>query len=82
MPPINIGIFFFHLVLHVPIYLVSVHLAIVFTIGISPFYLTILPWFITISISSFYLTALSWFPPSSPAFDIHNCLPPQLCPGS
>ena len=49
------------MVLHVPIYLVSVHLAIVITIGISYFYLTTLPWFITISISSFYLTALSLF---------------------
>ena len=61
MTPFNIGVFLFHLVLHVPIYLVSVHLAIVITIDISSFYMTTLPWFITISISSFYLTALSWF---------------------
>nr|XP_040256279.1 fibroin heavy chain-like [Aegilops tauschii subsp. strangulata] len=43
MTPINIGAFFFHLVLHVPIYLVNVHLATVITIGISSFYLTTLP---------------------------------------
>ena len=46
-----------------PIYLVNICLAIVITIDISSFYLTILPWFITIisGIFSFYMTTLKWF---------------------
>jgi hypothetical protein len=37
MTPINIGVFFFHLVLHVPIYLASVHLTTVITIVLGNF---------------------------------------------